>query len=116
MRPYSLQIPLRSLILSRLHDTSPVKGGGTEEEQFRIRRLGASLSAVRNEEDLIFRKWALMWRSVIMSTLDKTYLPYYSYVRYLDLDDLLELFKDSRFTGKTRELAIPLYHLCSLHS
>lgn len=67
------------------------------------------LQTARNEEELILRKWALMWRSIISSTLDKTYLPYYSYIRYLDLNDLGELLRDPRFTGSIREL-VPLAH------
>lgn len=45
-----------------------------------------------------------MWRSIILSTFDdKTYLPYYSYIRYLDLNDLKELLIDSGFRGNIKE-------------
>lgn len=64
----------------------------------------------RNEEDSVVRKWALMWRSIILSALDKTYLPYYSYIRYLDLDDLGYLLGEARFTGGLREFVVLLSH------
>lgn len=44
-----------------------------------------------------------MWRSIILSTFDKTYLPYYNYIRNLDLTDLTNLIGDSRFIGRIRE-------------
>ncbi|PYH87914.1 hypothetical protein BO71DRAFT_339995 [Aspergillus ellipticus CBS 707.79] len=76
-------------VLYKLCDTSPVRGGGTEDEQ--------------SEQDPTIRKWALLWRSIILSTLDQTFLPYYSYVRYLDLDDFGDLLRDPGFTTKTKE-------------
>jgi hypothetical protein len=72
----------------RLYNTSPVRGGGTEDEQFRTRRTATTLASFRNQQDVIIRKWAAMWRSIALSALDRTYLPYYSYIRYLDLEDL----------------------------
>jgi hypothetical protein len=44
-----------------------------------------------------------MWRSIVLSALDQTYLPYYSYIRYLDLNDLSNLLSHSSFTGKIKE-------------
>lgn len=44
-----------------------------------------------------------MWRSIVLSALDQTYLPYYSYIRYLDLNDLSNLLGHSSFTGKIKE-------------
>lgn len=42
----------------------------------------------REDQNPTLRKWITLWRSIVLSTLDLTYLPYYSYIRYLDLDDL----------------------------
>lgn len=95
-------------LFPRLYDTSPVTGGGTEDEQFKSRRTAVSLASARNEQDAVVRKWALMWRSIILSTFDKTYLPYYNYIRELDLTDLTNLISDSRFTGNIREYGIPV--------
>ncbi|PTU19329.1 hypothetical protein P175DRAFT_0298284 [Aspergillus ochraceoroseus IBT 24754] len=91
-------------VLYRLYDTSPLRGGGTEDEQFRARRPAASLASLRREQDPTIRKWIVLWRSILLSTLDQTYLPYHRYIRYLDLDDLGDLLgsnkdvKDELFT------------------
>ncbi|PYI10405.1 hypothetical protein BO78DRAFT_458515 [Aspergillus sclerotiicarbonarius CBS 121057] len=89
-------------VLYKLCDTSPVRGGGTEDEQFRSRRV-ATTCASKGEQDPAIRKWALLWRSIILSTLGQTYLPYHSYIRYLDLDDFEDLLKDPGFTKKMKE-------------
>lgn len=44
-----------------------------------------------------------MWRSIVLSTLNQTYLPYYTYIRYLDYDDLIGLLDAPGFTGKIIE-------------
>ncbi|KAH1493985.1 hypothetical protein KXV64_007202 [Aspergillus fumigatus] len=71
------------------HELSPVRGGGTEL---------AILDSTHTR-----RKWATMWRSIVLSALDQTYLPYYSYIRYLDLNDLSNLLSHSSFTGKIKD-------------
>lgn len=45
----------------------------------------------------IIRKWALLWKSIIRSTLGATYLPYALYIKTLDLRNLLELLQDHWF-------------------
>jgi hypothetical protein len=47
-----------------------------------------------------FRKWALLWRSIIRSSLNKTYRPYCLFIRSLNLDNLRDLLQEGRFTGK----------------
>ncbi|KAH1409642.1 hypothetical protein KXV95_005335 [Aspergillus fumigatus] len=71
------------------HELSPVRGGGTEL---------AILDSTHTR-----RKWATMWRSIVLSALDQTYLPYYSYIWYLDLNDLSNLLSHSSFTGKIKD-------------
>ncbi|KAL3712300.1 hypothetical protein TMatcc_000998 [Talaromyces marneffei ATCC 18224] len=98
-------------ILYQLYDSSPAFGGGAEDESFRPRVLdfsrAPSLSTIpRNvaESAATFRKWILMWRSIILSTSDgKTFLPYCDYIRYLDLDDFRELLTHTRFKGHIRD-------------
>ncbi|RAK99130.1 uncharacterized protein BO80DRAFT_410751 [Aspergillus ibericus CBS 121593] len=90
-------------VLYKLCDTSPVRGGGTEDEQFRSRRVATTWGSTKGEQDPAIRKWALLWRSIVLSTLDQTYLPYYSYIRYLDLDDFADLLRDPGFTGEVKE-------------
>ncbi|KKA24499.1 hypothetical protein T310_1528 [Rasamsonia emersonii CBS 393.64] len=93
-------------VLYQLYDTSPVTGGGTEEEQLRTKRTTGTTTVTaggKDEQNSIIRKWALMWRSIILSTFERTYLPYYSYIRYLDLEDLKHLVSDPSFKGQIRE-------------
>src|SRR5699024_6465433 len=93
-----------NLVIRRLYDTAPVTGGGgTEDEQIKARRAGDSVASAKREQERTIWKWALMWRSIILSALDQTYLPYYSYIRQLNLDDLSELLSHSGFKGKIKE-------------
>ncbi|KAL4743817.1 hypothetical protein BDV11DRAFT_177464 [Aspergillus similis] len=75
-------------VLYRIYDASPLRGGGTEDEQLRAQARRSVLSGAKEEHNSTLRKWITLWRSIVLSTLDLTYLPYYSYIRYLDLDDL----------------------------
>ena len=84
-----------------MYNISPVSGGGLEDDQFMLHRPVvdrpvpiARVVPAKNDRREVLRKWALMWRSIILSTFDLTYLPYYRYIRYLDLDDLLNLLRD----------------------
>lgn len=43
------------------------------------------------------RKWALLWKSIVRSTLGATFLPYALYIKMLDLRNLLELLQDFCF-------------------
>ncbi|KAB8227581.1 uncharacterized protein BDW43DRAFT_293748 [Aspergillus alliaceus] len=89
-------------VLYKLYNTSPVRGGGTEDEQFKPRRTATTLAHMRSQQDAIIRKWAVMWRSITLSALDQTYLPYSSYIRYLDLEDLGYLLGQA-YIKKNRE-------------
>ncbi|KAL2815726.1 hypothetical protein BJX63DRAFT_389477 [Aspergillus granulosus] len=96
-------------ILYRIYDTSPLRGGGIEDERFISRRPGQSSAAQKSGPNSTLKKWVTLWRSIVLSTLDLTYLPYYSYIRYLDLDDLGNLLgsgsnvKDELFTPELAE-------------
>jgi len=48
-----------------------------------------------------FRKWTVLWRSIILSSLDghRTYKPYCRYIRTLDLRNLSTMLEDLKFTG-----------------
>lgn len=46
---------------------------------------------------------AILWRSIILSALGKTVLPYCKHIKELDLDDLEKLLTDDRFRGNIAE-------------
>ena len=49
------------------------------------------------------KQWAVLWRTIILSSLGETLYPYAQYIRTLDLRDLELLLTDIRFEGRTRE-------------
>jgi hypothetical protein len=54
-------------------------------------------------------KWTVMWRSIILSSLHKTFYPYCLYIRMLDLRNLTELFNDPVFLNNTSDRSNKLY-------
>lgn len=72
----------------RICNDAPVKGGGNE---------GLSLA----EQGQNVQRWAVLWRTIILSALGKTLFPYCRNLRLLDLRDLSELLADDKFRGKT---------------
>lgn len=52
-------------------------------------------------EDRI-KKWAGLWRTIILSSLGKTLYPYSQYIRTLHLVKLEELLENSKFEAKIR--------------
>ena len=40
------------------------------------------------EQELVVQKWSILWRTIILSGLNKTLFPYCKYIKVLDLDDL----------------------------
>ncbi|KAL4880463.1 hypothetical protein BJY04DRAFT_191329 [Aspergillus karnatakaensis] len=106
------------VVLYRIYETSPLRGGGTEDEQFKSqthqpqsRRSIFASTSLKGEQNPTLRKWIILWRSIVLSTLEAgmTYLPYYTFLRYLDLDDLGNLLgmgnavKDELFTPELAE-------------
>ncbi|MCJ1430061.1 hypothetical protein MMC29_007976 [Sticta canariensis] len=77
--------------LYRMHDLAPVTNGGSDEELPAHDKCNLAL------EEQIFRKWARLWRTIILSSLGKTLYPYSQYIRTLNLRDLEELLTDSNF-------------------
>ncbi|KAL2834403.1 hypothetical protein BDW59DRAFT_137791 [Aspergillus cavernicola] len=96
-------------VLYRIYDTSPLRGGGTEDEQFRARRQVLTPTTSKGFQSSTLKKWTTLWRSIVLSTLGGTYLPYCDFIRYLDLDDLGNLLssgpsaKDEFFTPELLE-------------
>jgi hypothetical protein len=51
---------------------------------------------------LLFQKWTILWRSIILSSFNgKTYKPYCHYVRVLDFRNLTQMLEDDKFQGET---------------
>lgn len=56
-----------------------------------------------HEHELIVQRWSILWRSIILSAMDKTYFEYCTYIRLLDMRDFRNLLDDERFRGRVRE-------------
>ena len=113
--PVSLAIPKRGRsCLTRqfsMHNAAPVTGGGSDEvEMSRTGGLAnANVSSRVAEREHTTRLWALLWRSIILSSLEKTYLPYCRYIQSLDLRDLVNLFEEQKFRGKIERFLSQAY-------
>jgi hypothetical protein len=62
-----------------------------------IKTRDSDLNTSFAEQELAVQRWSIQWRSIILSALGKTLLPYCQYLRVLDLGDLGELFEENRF-------------------
>ncbi|KAK8194808.1 uncharacterized protein BKA78DRAFT_308311 [Phyllosticta capitalensis] len=51
------------------------------------------------QQRLVVQKWAIVWRSILASTMQETMFPYARYVRSLDLRNLSYLLDDPKFGG-----------------
>ena len=74
-------------VLLRYHHLASVKGGGDDE--------AFSLAT----KQLLLQRWAILWRSIIASSLNATLFPYCRYIRTLDFRDLKNLLEDEKFQG-----------------
>jgi hypothetical protein len=83
-----------------VQDESPAFKQSDEVDQ-RQRRVVDYETKVA-ERDLLFRKWLCLWRSIILSSLNKTYKPYCHYLRILDFRNLSLLFEDIKFSAHSR--------------
>ncbi|KAK8170644.1 hypothetical protein BC567DRAFT_181840 [Phyllosticta citribraziliensis] len=51
------------------------------------------------QQRLVVQRWAILWRSIIASTMKETMYPYAKHVRSLDLRNLSYLLEDPKFAG-----------------
>lgn len=86
-------------MIYRINEQSPLISETDELENLRRHQPG-DLAARTLQQESQLRKWALLWRSIIRSSLDKTYKPYCMYIRSLNLDNLRDLLQEGRFAGK----------------
>ena len=83
--------------VSSMHDVAPVTNGGSDEVEIS-----------NQDKERIFMKWARLWRTIILSSLGKTFYPYSRYIRTLNLRDLEELLQDSKFKDKISKQAFSI--------
>lgn len=86
----------------RINEQSPLITETDELENLRRRQPGNfAIKSAQQESQL--RKWALLWRSIIKSSLNATYKPYCLYIRSLNLDNLKDLLQEGNFSGKIEQ-------------
>lgn len=85
-----------------MHEVSPVTTG-SDEDQISAKQNSTTFAAKLRQQEEIVRKWAGLWRTLILSSLGKTPYPYSQYIRALNLPDLAELLQDGRFRTKISE-------------
>ncbi|RMZ87543.1 hypothetical protein DV736_g5232, partial [Chaetothyriales sp. CBS 134916] len=73
-----------------------------QSDEMEIRR-GGDLQTKAAEAAETYRRWTVLWRSIILSCLDGdlTYKPYCRYLRMLDFRNLGAMLEDLKFTGPT---------------
>ena len=84
-----------------MHDVAPVTSGANEEIELsrQGRATDTNFRARVAQQEQIVRKWSLLWRSIILSSLNKTVFPYCRYIRALNFRDLHDLLDDPKFRG-----------------
>ena len=86
------------LTMYSMQDIAPVISGGGDEDQLSASRT--SYPAKEKRQEQIVRKWAGLWRTLILASLGKTLFPYSRHLRTLNLQDLGELFQEPKFRAK----------------
>ena len=84
-----------------MHEVSPVTSGSDEDQISTHHKI--TYAAKLRQQERMTRKWAVLWRTLILSSLHKTLYPYSTYIRTLNLQDLEELLQDGRFRAKVSE-------------
>lgn len=100
--------PVEILLLNwdhcRLHQNSPVF---EQRDEMDVRQRPMNYATKAAEQAEFYRKWTLLWRSIIMSSLDghtnHTYKPYCRYIKTLDVRNLTAMLEDPKFTGNVRK-------------
>jgi hypothetical protein len=55
------------------------------------------------EQELVVQRWSILWRSVILSSMNKTFFPYSQHIRVLNMGDFQSLLDDERFKDRIRD-------------
>lgn len=56
-----------------------------------------------SEQELVVQRWSILWRSIILSAMNKTFFPYCQHIRVLNLGDFQNLLEDERFKDRIRD-------------
>ena len=85
----------------QFHEQSP---SFLQSDDFDPRLSKADFATKVADAEQFFRRWTVLWRSIILSSLPEspTYKPYCRYLRMLDFRNLLSMIDDSRFQGRTQ--------------
>jgi hypothetical protein len=86
----------------RINEQSALISETDDLENLRRHQPG-NIAIKTAQQDSQLRRWALLWRSIIRSSLDTTYKPYCMYMRSLNLDNLRDLLQEGRFLGKIEQ-------------
>ncbi|CAG8970878.1 hypothetical protein HYALB_00000857 [Hymenoscyphus albidus] len=81
--------------LYKIQHESPITNEDNDAEYARVQLLPPQ--AREDFRNRVKRKWALLWKSIVRSSLGATYLPYALYIKVLDLRNLVELLQDLWF-------------------
>lgn len=93
-----------------MHDVAPVTNGGSDEESTGVDKVGRMRYRTKaTQEKVLMMKWACLWRSIVLSSLGQTLYPYSQYIRTLNLQDLMELFEDHKFSNDVSRLVLSVY-------
>lgn len=91
---------LRTMYL--VHELSPTFIQSDEEK---IGQQGEAFDVKLRQQEEFFRKWTVLWRSIVASSLGEhgTYRPYCRYLRILDFRNLTLMLEDFKFSGPIRK-------------
>lgn len=85
-----------------MHQNSPAF---EQREYLEIQQRPVDIAIKAAEQADFFRKWTLLWRSIILSSLDdkNCYKPYCRYIKTLDFRNLSVMLEDQKFLGAVRK-------------
>ena len=74
-----------------MYDVSPVTNRGSSDVDVSAQeRAKTTYTSRLRQEEVMSMRWAQLWRTIILSSLEKTLFPYCRYIRTLNLEDLEE--------------------------
>ncbi|KAI9740717.1 MAG: hypothetical protein M1818_004682 [Claussenomyces sp. TS43310] len=93
------------LWIYRVHHQNSIRAGGNDQTE--MSKTGTfketTITARVAQQKHTVSRWALQWRSIILSSLSKTAYPYCLYIRSLDLTNLEYLLEDDVFKDSMLE-------------